>query len=261
MNTAAIFISHTTADDAIVKEIRKALEGQGLTVWVDSRELTGGDDLGDEVFEQIEAAGHFMVVLSPAVINSKWVDKEIKHALKVQKRRSDGYKVIPILLDGVEPSALHLWFGKKDVLAVRIGSGHDAVAKALPKLLEALGERLPSDSESDVEEPAAPTANLTLKLDNLTMPTVGGKRRAKATATLTYTPPTQGAREAKSVPYKLTAALGPIEDEEIRWYLERYSHWPVGVFAERADKVIKKLPEWGRDLFEAALRPDAAREA
>ena len=149
MNTAAIFISHTTADDAIVKEIRKALEGQGLTVWVDSRELTGGDDLGDEVFEQIEAAGHFMVVLSPAVINSKWVDKEIKHALKVQKRRSDGYKVIPILLDGVEPSALHLWFGKKDVLAVRIGSGHDAVAKALPKLLEALGERAPSDSAAD----------------------------------------------------------------------------------------------------------------
>ena len=47
MNAAQIFLSHTTADDAIVTEIRKALEGQGLTVWVDSRELTGGDDLDD----------------------------------------------------------------------------------------------------------------------------------------------------------------------------------------------------------------------
>ncbi len=35
-----IFISHTTADDAIVAEIRKALEGQGLPTWADSRELT-----------------------------------------------------------------------------------------------------------------------------------------------------------------------------------------------------------------------------
>ena len=114
MNAAGIFISHTTADDAIVAEIRKGLEGQGVPVWVDSRGLSGGDDLNEGIFERIEAARHFMVVLSPAVINSEWVDKEIKHALQVQKRRSDGYKVIPILLDGVKPAALHHWFGKKE---------------------------------------------------------------------------------------------------------------------------------------------------
>ncbi len=68
-----IFISHTTADDAIVARIRKALEGQGLSVWVDSRELSGGDDLNDELFERVEQARHFMVVLSPGVINSTWV--------------------------------------------------------------------------------------------------------------------------------------------------------------------------------------------
>ena len=90
MSAAKIFISHTTADDAIVAEIRTALEGQGLPVWVDSRELSAGDDLNDKVLKKIEQAAHFMVVLSPSVINSTWVDKEIKHALKVQTRRSDG---------------------------------------------------------------------------------------------------------------------------------------------------------------------------
>ena len=90
MNAAPIFISHTTADDAIVAEIRKALEGHALPVWVDSRELTGGDDLDDQVFERIEAARHFMVVLSPRVINSTWVAKEINHALWAGKKRSDG---------------------------------------------------------------------------------------------------------------------------------------------------------------------------
>ncbi len=256
-----IFLSHTTADDAIVTQIREALEGQGLTVWVDSRGLSGGDDLNDTVFEKIEHARHFMVVLSPAVINSAWVDKEIKRALRVQKQRSDGYQVIPILLDGVKPSALHLWFGKKGPLAVTIGSGHDAVTNALSELLAAVGERLPSDSKPDDGNTAAPSANLTLKLNNLTLPTVSGQRRAKATATLIYTPATQGAPRVESLPYLLTAALGPIEDEELTWYLERYSHWPIGVFAERAVKVVKKLPEWGGDLFEAALKPDAASEA
>ncbi len=159
MNAAEIFISHTTADDAIVAEIRKALEGQGLTVWVDSRELSAGDDLKDTIREQIEQARHFMVVLSPEVINSVWVDKEIKHALKVQKDRTDGYKVIPILLDGVTPSALHHWFGKKDLCAVRIGSGHDAGANALSELLAAVGQRLPSDSEPDREFTASRVAH------------------------------------------------------------------------------------------------------
>ena len=36
MNGAGIFISHTTADNAIIAQIRQALEGQGLSVWVDS---------------------------------------------------------------------------------------------------------------------------------------------------------------------------------------------------------------------------------
>ena len=73
MGDTAIFISHTSADDKIVRQIRKALEGLGLSVWVDPRDLSGGDDLSDEVFRRIEQARHFMVVLSPSVINSTWV--------------------------------------------------------------------------------------------------------------------------------------------------------------------------------------------
>ncbi|MGB2985831.1 MAG: CHAT domain-containing protein, partial [Phycisphaerae bacterium] len=129
---------------------------------------------------------------------------------------------------------------------MQIGSDHDAVEDAHSELFDIT---------------AAPSANLTLKLNHLTLPTVGGERRAKATATLSYTPAPQGEPKVRSSPYKFTAPLGPIEDEELTWYLERYAHWPVGVFAERAAKVIKNLPEWGGDLFEAALRPDAARDA
>ena len=89
MSDAKIFISHTTDDDAIVAEIGEALEGQGLPVWADSREVSGGDDLNDSVLKNIEQARHFMVVLSPKVANSAWVRKEIKHALKVQRSRTD----------------------------------------------------------------------------------------------------------------------------------------------------------------------------
>jgi hypothetical protein len=46
MRSGQIFISHATKDDEFVKELRQALEGQGLAVWVDSRNLHAGDRCG-----------------------------------------------------------------------------------------------------------------------------------------------------------------------------------------------------------------------
>ncbi len=97
MSAAEIFISHTTADDAIVEEIREALEGRSPPVWVDSRQLSGGDDPSRKILARIEQACHFMVVLSPKLINSSWVDSEINRAPSDEKRRTDGYEVSPIL--------------------------------------------------------------------------------------------------------------------------------------------------------------------
>ncbi|MDM8527469.1 hypothetical protein QUF58_04585 [Anaerolineales bacterium HSG24] len=42
--TNHIFISHATSNDAVVKKLRELLELHGQLTWVDSRDLTGGDD-------------------------------------------------------------------------------------------------------------------------------------------------------------------------------------------------------------------------
>lgn len=52
-----------------------------------------------------------------------------------------------------------------------------------------------------------------------------------------------------------------IEAEELRWYLEEYFVWPVGIFRERAERVETRLPEWGLALYQAALKPGDTREA
>ena len=60
------------------------------------------------------------MVLSLQTINSRWVSREIRKALQVQKRRQpEGYRVIPLLLPGVEPAALEHWF-KKEPVAVPV---------------------------------------------------------------------------------------------------------------------------------------------
>jgi len=109
MKTQSIFISHATQDDDFVKQLRLELEHLALTVWVDSRNLRGGKRLAPEIKQAIENARQVLVVLSPNTINSPWVRKEI--ALAVERELEEKTElVIPLLLPGVLPAALDLWF-------------------------------------------------------------------------------------------------------------------------------------------------------
>jgi TIR domain len=60
-----IFISHATADDEFVAQLRKKLEGLDLSVWADSLNLRGGDKLAPTIAQAIEEARQVLVVLSP----------------------------------------------------------------------------------------------------------------------------------------------------------------------------------------------------
>ncbi|MCP4663523.1 MAG: hypothetical protein GY856_49695, partial [bacterium] len=51
---------------------------------------------------------------------------------------------------------------------------------------------------------------------------------------------------------------GAIETAELAWYLERYCHWPSGVFRKRARQVEAALPRWGVELYRALAAADGA---
>ena len=54
MSSKHVFISHASVDDGFVKELRLALEGLKIPVWVDSRKLRGGDTLEGEIETAID---------------------------------------------------------------------------------------------------------------------------------------------------------------------------------------------------------------
>src|SRR5271157_1818980 len=250
-----IFISHATADDGFVKRLREALERANLPVWVDSRVQTGGDELLADVKEAIEQARAVLVVLSPNTVNLSWVRTEVQLALRVRKRqKQSGYKVIPILLPGIEQKALGLWFAKEP-LAIKITVGPGGIEQALPSLFAALGERLPDDLQPSEVREAAPVADLILELTDLKVETVQpGASRAVAEARLVFDPPQSGAPSIRSRPFRFVAPLGGIEADELTWYIERYPQWPVGaVVTDRARELERNLETWGQALFKAAI--------
>jgi hypothetical protein len=98
-----LFISHSTSDDAFVHDLREALTDHGHDGWIDSRELRAGDPLWPEIQKAIDEASTYAIVISPDALQSKWVGKELRHALAVQEQRGkDKFPVIPLSLNGTK---------------------------------------------------------------------------------------------------------------------------------------------------------------
>jgi len=283
MKKKTIFISHSSKDDGFVKELRQYLEALQLEVWADSRKLAGGDVLEPEIKKAIADARAFILVLSPNTINSAWVLKETKAALIEKKNQGDAYRVIPLLLPGVEPAALGLYFQEEPV-GVKVEFGPGGVVEALPAIMAALGERLSDDNQLSksveqnksfsgvrtggaafqksplvAEDINSTLHELVLELVDPVMTETDGIRRAGATARLIFYPGEKGLRDVESERFSFTAAIGPIERDDLSWYLERFAQWPIGVFKDRAEKVEEQLPEWGQALFKAVFHDAAVR--
>lgn len=255
-----IFISHSSTDDAFVKQLREQLEQFGQLTWVDSRELSGGDDLDGRLEREIRDARHFIVVLSIDALSSSWVQREVRWALDEEKTRSDGYKVISILLPGVPLGLPRLLF-PSERLHIVVNEGVTGLSDALPKIRAALGIELPNDWEDAAAVTVEPVAELILQLtDPQIVEKKDGRRRSTAMAELEYVPANRRERTIRSRRYRITAPLGKIELEELRWYIERYYAWPTGVFKTRAGKTEANLPAWGQALYAAALGANSASE-
>jgi tetratricopeptide (TPR) repeat protein len=250
---AHLFLSHSTADDGFVRELREALADFGLEVWTDSRQLKGGDRLWSEVAAAIESAVGLVVLVSPDSLQSRWVGRELRHGLEVQAQRGRAaFPVIPLSLNGTKLGVLEDDFTEEPAY-IPVSSGAGGATAAIHDILVALGQRLPTDRPPVAQPRPEPVEELILKLSDLHFHEQDGVRRAAGNAQLIYEPATTGQRAVESGRWRLIAPLGPIEAEELRWYLERWPVWPNPVLADRARKVEMNLIAWGQALHALAL--------
>jgi hypothetical protein len=249
-----LFISHSSQDDGFVRGLRQALADFNRDVWIDSRELRGGDPLWGEIEMAIEEASAYAVVVSTDSLQSKWVGKELCLALEVQKRRGkDKFLVVPLSLNGTKLGVMEQFFdGEPIYIAVSNSAG--GIDAAIHPILVALGEREPQDVPPTLQPKAEELEELVLELTDLNFHEQDDVRRASARARLVYEPGTPRQREVHSTAtWRFVAPIGPIEAEELRWYLEKFAIWPSEYFRNRARRVEESLVEWGQLLHHAAL--------
>jgi len=120
-----VFISYSRKDVNFARRLAADLEEAGFDVWWDISDLKGGDDWVRFIPTAIESSQYFVVLLSPASIQSEWVAKEYSYALRLRK------KVVPAMIKPCDvPFALNT-INYVDFV-------HDEYEVALNKLLKAL---------------------------------------------------------------------------------------------------------------------------
>ncbi len=211
------FVSHSSQDDGFVRALQRALGDQGVDTWIDSRDLLPGGLLAPAIRSAISEAEAFAVVVTPNALQSRWVGKEIRQAIKLQKRRgAEQFPVIPLSLDGTKLGVLEELFGEEPAyIPVRSGAG--GAEAAVHPILVALRKRKPVDLAPRNEPAASPLEELVLELSDLTFADNEGIRRASAQARLVYEPVTTGQPQVRSESrWRFVAPIGPIEAEDGR---------------------------------------------
>ncbi|HEY2158215.1 MAG TPA: toll/interleukin-1 receptor domain-containing protein, partial [Isosphaeraceae bacterium] len=78
---ADLFLSHATPDRAFADRLVAVLRGHGVPVWYSQTNLLGAQQWHDEIGRALDRCDWFAVVMSPAALKSKWVERELHYAL------------------------------------------------------------------------------------------------------------------------------------------------------------------------------------
>ena len=123
-----IVLSYADSDSVLARALADRLAGAGLRVWFDAREIVPGDNWGAEVQRGLEDADALVVLLSPAAMRSRWVQRDIQYALGTPRFAG---RLVPVQVRRT-PSVP--WM--KAVHVIRAGRNLDDVARRIVNALE-----------------------------------------------------------------------------------------------------------------------------
>lgn len=170
-----VFISHSSSDDAFVRELQQALGDHGVNAWIDSRELLPGGLLDPDITKAIAETAAYAVVVSPASLQSKWVGKELRHALAVQKERGrEKFPIIPLSLDGTKLGVLEEFF-EGEPIYIPVNSAAGGVETAMNEILVASGQKAARGCSGRAAAEGRAARGTRARTDRPEIPRAGGR--------------------------------------------------------------------------------------
>jgi formylglycine-generating enzyme required for sulfatase activity len=160
---ATVFISHANQDAQFAHRLADDLRRLGVPVWIAPESIRPGEGWVRAIERGLAESSHVVVVLTPAALESKWVEKETDVA--IARERQGRIQVIPL---DVEPCGVPLLLSSYQMVSFR----RDYEA-GLSQLADILGVRIPSP------EPVRPPGHAPLHgpVPEAVLPTVMERRQ------------------------------------------------------------------------------------
>lgn len=145
-----LFISHSSSDVAVARELRDVLEGAGYSCWMAPDNVTGTDTWAQQILAAIEGCRAMLVLISTRSNQSAHVSREVE--LANSRRRA----VIPVRVEGIGAAGAleyHITGMQRiDAFPPPIASHRDAILRrlALTVPLADVGASMPTAAPGPV---------------------------------------------------------------------------------------------------------------
>lgn len=140
-----VFISHASADRDLADYLTRDLEAQGFSVWSD-RSIKVGENIIEAIEKGLRESEYFVLIMSPAALNSEWVSFEAGVALS-RDPASPRRKLLPVLVRGVDRNSLPA--ALKGINAIEMeGAG---ITQASRRVADLVARAVKADSRQDTE--------------------------------------------------------------------------------------------------------------
>jgi formylglycine-generating enzyme required for sulfatase activity len=124
-----VFISHATAaDGAFAQRLAGDLRRLGVKVWIAPESIRIGESWVKAIERGLRESSHVVIVLTPAALASKWVEKETEVAIAEERRGR--LQIFPL---DVEPCEISLLLSSYQMIPFR--RGYDAGLSRLAGIL------------------------------------------------------------------------------------------------------------------------------
>ncbi len=129
-----VFVSYSRRNKSFAERLARDLSDAGMEVWVDFRQIHGGEMWQEEIYRGIELSGIVIVCLSPPAVASEWVQREIESARQQKKT------IIPVMVENAlgDLQTVESLRWLLDVHFIQFEGRYEA---AFPELLQALPGR------------------------------------------------------------------------------------------------------------------------
>ena len=90
-----IFISHSSKDKLLARQLAQRLSAAGLSVWIPEDEILPGDNWAKKVGQALEDSDLMVVLVTPHAFETEWLKEEIQYALTAEHYKG---RLIPVFL-------------------------------------------------------------------------------------------------------------------------------------------------------------------